>query len=85
MEQRLILPCLLVLLLSSCTIFGQFEDTVEQTRGLNAEAKIKGLYTKQLIEVPAPAIKPIVAVYSNSFTDQTGQRASNSELWKGSG
>ena len=80
MEQRLILPCLLVLLLSSCTIFGQFEDTVEQTRGLNAEAKIKGLYTKQLIEVPAPAIKPIVAVYSNSFTDQTGQRASNSEF-----
>jgi len=80
MALRLILPCLLVLLLSNCVAFDQFDNTYEQRYKINSTAKVNELHLKELIDVAAPVVRPIVAVYANSFTDQTGQRASNSEF-----
>ena len=74
--------CILVAvaLLSSCSIFDQFEDTYEQRFKANDVVKIEDLHSKELALVNKPMIQPIVAVYPTSFTDQTGQRKSNSEF-----
>ena len=80
MALRLTLPCLLVLLLSNCVAFDQFDDTYEQRYKINNTAKVNELHLKELVNAPIPKIKPIVAVYGSSFTDQTGQRASNSQF-----
>tara|TARA_R110000744_G_scaffold373489_1_gene485681 strand:+ start:37 stop:852 length:816 start_codon:yes stop_codon:yes gene_type:complete len=69
-----------VLLLSSCSIFNQFEDTVELRYKASDIVKIGQLQSAELLHVKPPTIKPIVAVYPTSFTDQTGQRKSNSEF-----
>ena len=69
-----------VLLLSSCSIFNQFEDTVELRYKASDVVKIDQLQSIELLNVVSPTIKPIVAVYPTSFTDQTGQRKSNSEF-----
>tara|TARA_A100001201_G_scaffold121680_2_gene105383 strand:- start:825 stop:1697 length:873 start_codon:yes stop_codon:yes gene_type:complete len=69
----------LVLLLSSCSIFDQFEDTYEQ-RFSKDIATIQDLQSAELKNVPIPVVSPVVAVYPTSFTDQTGQRKSNSEF-----
>jgi curli production assembly/transport component CsgG len=69
----------LVLLLSSCSIFDQFEDTYEQ-RFSKDIARIQDLQSAELKNVPIPVVSPVVAVYPTSFTDQTGQRKSNSEF-----
>ena len=73
------LSYLLVLLLSSCSIFDQFEDTYEQ-RFSKDIATIQDLQSAELKNVPIPVVSPVVAVYPTSFTDQTGQRKSNSEF-----
>tara|TARA_R110000744_G_scaffold4206_2_gene15311 strand:- start:777 stop:1565 length:789 start_codon:yes stop_codon:yes gene_type:complete len=70
----------LVLLLSNCVAFDQFDDTYEQRYKINNTAKVNELHLKELVNAPIPKIKPIVAVYGSSFTDQTGQRASNSQF-----
>ena len=80
METRQKLLCLSVLLLSSCSIFDQFEDTYEQRFSANNVVKITDLENKELLNVNKPTIKPVVAVYPTAFTDQTGQRKSNSEF-----
>jgi curli production assembly/transport component CsgG len=80
MEQSLILRFLLVASLSSCSIFDQFEDTYEQRFKAHDIVKIEELHSKELALVNKPMIQPIVAVYPTSFTDQTGQRKSNSEF-----
>ena len=67
------------LLLSSCSLFDQFEDTHEQ-RLLKDVATIHDLQSVELKNVPIPEVSPVVAVYPTSFTDQTGQRKSNSEF-----
>ena len=77
-RQRLLYP--LVLLLSSCSIFDQFEDTYDQRFSANDVVKISQLQSKDLVSVKAPTIRPVVAVYPSSFTDQTGQRKSNSSF-----
>tara|TARA_R100001460_G_scaffold27173_2_gene54809 strand:- start:2265 stop:3137 length:873 start_codon:yes stop_codon:yes gene_type:complete len=69
----------LVLLLSSCSIFDQLEDTYEQ-RFSEDVATIQDLQSAELKNVPLPKISPVVAVYPTSFLDQTGQRKSNSEF-----
>ena len=69
----------MVLLLSSCSIFDQFEDTYEQ-RFSKDVAKIQDLQSAELKNVSIPEVSPVVAVYPTSFTDQTGQRKSNSEF-----
>ena len=77
-RQRLLYP--LVLLLSSCSIFDQFEDTYDQRFSANDVVKISQLQSKDLGSVKAPTVRPVVAVYPSSFTDQTGQRKSNSSF-----
>ena len=71
---------LLVLLLSSCSIFDQYEDTYEQRFSSNNVVSIQDLQYKELKNVPIPEVSPVVAVYPAAFTDQTGQRKSNSEF-----
>ena len=71
---------LLVLLLSSCSIFDQYEDTYEQRYSSNNVVSIQDLQSKELKNVPIPEVSPVVAVYPTAFTDQTGQRKSNSEF-----
>jgi len=71
---------LLVLLLSSCSIFDQYEDTYEQRFTTNNVVSIQDLQSKELKNVPIPEVSPVVAVYPTAFTDQTGQRKSNSEF-----
>ena len=75
-----ILQFLLVLLLSSCSIFDQFEDTYEQRFKAHDVVRIDELHSKELANVKKPIVQPIVAVYPSAFTDQTGQRKSNSEF-----
>ena len=79
MVQSLKYLYLLVLLLSSCSIFDQLEDTYEQ-RFSEDVATIQDLQSAELKNVPLPKISPVVAVYPTSFLDQTGQRKSNSEV-----
>jgi len=80
MEQLLKLRFLSVLLLSSCSIFNQFEDTYEQRFKSKDVVQISKLQSIELANVLKPVIKPVVAVYPTAFTDQTGQRKSNSEF-----
>tara|TARA_X000001388_G_scaffold41124_1_gene28943 strand:- start:3555 stop:4376 length:822 start_codon:yes stop_codon:yes gene_type:complete len=70
----------LVLLLSSCSIFDQYEDTYEQRFQQHNIVSIQELQSDKLKNVPIPKVRPVVAVYPLAFTDQTGQRKSNSEF-----
>ena len=70
---------LLALLLSSCSTLDQIEDTYEQRYSKDI-AQIQDLQSPELKNVPIPQVSPVVAVYPMSFTDQTGQRKSNSEF-----
>ena len=79
---RLKFLCLLALLLSSCAIHEVIQDTEKQrykSKG-TTEATIYDLQSKALLKVLPPKTMPVVAVYGNAFTDQTGQRKSNSEF-----
>ncbi len=80
MEQLLKFRYLLVLFCSSCSIFDQFEDTYEHRFQKYNVVNISELQSKELANVLKPEIKPVVAVYPTAFTDQTGQRKSNSEF-----
>ena len=80
MEQSLKLRYLLVLLLSSCSIFDQFEDTQNQRFKAKNVVSIQELQSSELKYVPIPKVSPVVAVYPSAFSDQTGQRKSNSEF-----
>ena len=80
METSPRLLCLLVLLLSSCSIFDQFEDTYEQRFKQHNIVSIQELQSDKLKNAPIPKVRPVVAVYPLAFTDQTGQRKSNSEF-----
>ena len=79
MEQSPLSLFLLALLLSSCSTLDQIEDTYEQ-RFSKDVAKIQDIQSQELKNVPIPQVSPVVAVYPMSFTDQTGQRKSNSEF-----
>jgi len=80
MAQLQKLQYLLVLLLSSCSIFDQYEDTYEQRYSSNNVVSIQDLQSQDLKNAPIPEVSPVVAVYPTAFTDQTGQRKSNSEF-----
>ena len=71
---------LLVLLLSSCSIFDQLEDTYEHRFQAHNVVTIQDLQSPVLRSVEIPEVSPVVAVYPTAFTDQTGQRKSNSEF-----
>ena len=80
MVQSRLLQFLLVLSLSSCSIFDQYADTYEQRFKAHDVVKINELQSKYLLNVQTPIVSPVVAVYPSAFTDQTGQRKSNSEF-----
>jgi len=80
MAQLQKLPYLSVLLLSSCSLFYQLEDTYEQRFADKDVVTIQDLQSVDLKNVPLPQVSPVVAVYPTAFTDQTGQRKSNSEF-----
>ena len=73
------LLCLSVLLLSSCAslLFDPIENTIAPAKKIEA-ASIDELVVTDLADVRTPTRKPTIAVYGNAFTDQTGQRLSNS-------
>ena len=69
-------------LLSSCSTLNVWDDTYAErfpSKNLN-QAKTVPIYTQELQNIQAPVAKPVVAVYPTAFTDQTGQRKSNSEF-----
>ena len=67
-----------VLLLSSCAlIVDPLDNGLPPIRSIDS-AEVGILLTK-LSEAPIPIRKPVVAVYPNSFKDDTGQRRSNSQ------
>ena len=69
---------LLVPLLSNCAlIVDPLDNGVPPVRSIES-AEVGALLTN-LAEVSVPVRKPIVAVYPNSFKDNTGQRRSNSQ------
>ena len=69
---------LLVLSLSNCAlIVDPLDNGVPPVRSIES-AEVGALLTN-LAEVSVPVRKPIVAVYPNSFKDNTGQRRSNSQ------
>jgi curli production assembly/transport component CsgG len=70
----------LVASLSSCSIFDQYADTYEQRFKAHDVVRIDELQSKYLLDVKPPLVSPVVAVYPSAFTDQTGQRKSNSEF-----
>jgi len=70
----------LVLFCSSCSIFDQYEDTYEQRFKAHDIVHISQLQSEYLLNAKKPIVKPVVAVYPSAFTDQTGQRKSNSEF-----
>ena len=75
---RLILLCLSGILLSSCT--PRYTALLEEG-GIPyiviEKASILDLQNQELKNVPPAKRKPVVAIYPNSFLDQTGQRKSN--------
>ncbi|MDB4724186.1 hypothetical protein OAF71_00180 [bacterium] len=66
--------------LSSCSIFDQYADTYEQRFKAHDVVRIDELQSKYLLNAIPPVVSPVVAVYPSAFTDQTGQRKSNSEF-----
>jgi len=71
----------LVLLLSSCSTISVIDDT-RQLRfdSQKKDTNIFSLQSEDLSNIKPPISKPVVAVYPTAFTDQTGQRKSNSEF-----
>ena len=67
---------LLAIFLSSCSI-NPIDENLRQGKSL---PNILQIQSQDLLEVAEPKIPIVVAVYPNSFTDQTGQRKSNSEF-----
>ena len=80
MAQSRLLQFLLVASLSSCSIFDQYADTYEQRFKAHDAVQIDELQSQYLRDVDTPTVSPVVAVYPTAFTDQTGQRKSNSEF-----
>ncbi len=77
METPLRSLCLLGILLSSCTNWSILNNYIPPV-SLTKQAEVGTLINKELANIGKPFIKPTIAVYPTSFTDQTGQRRSNS-------
>jgi curli production assembly/transport component CsgG len=67
---------LLAIFLSSCSL-APVDTNLQKGKTLPSILQIQ---SKELFNVSQPKIPIVVAVYPNSFTDQTGQRKSNSEF-----
>ena len=77
METRQRLLCLLGIFLSSCTNWSILDNYIPPV-SLTKQAEVGTLINKELAEIGEPFVKPTIAIYPTSFTDQTGQRRSNS-------
>ena len=76
-QQRLLY--LSVLLLSSCAlIIPPLDNGIPPIREIEP-AQINSLFVQELKDIGPPVKKPVVAVYGQSFQDNTGQRRSNSQ------
>ena len=68
-----------VLLLSSCAlIIPPLDNGIPPIREIEP-AQINSLFVQELKDIGPPVKKPVVAVYGQSFQDNTGQRRSNSQ------
>ncbi len=68
--------------LSSCSLL-EIDDATSPYRfaaNNDEEVQILDLQSQELLNAPPPSIRPVVAVYPTAFTDQTGQRKSNSSF-----
>ena len=78
---RLLLLFLLVVLLSSCA--PRYTSLLEEG-GIPylviEKASVRDLQNEELFNIQPAKRKPVVAIYPNSFTDQTGQRKSNGQF-----
>ena len=77
METQLKSLCLSVIFLSSCTNWSILNNYIPPV-SLTKQSEVGTLINKDLANIGKPFIKPTIAVYPTSFTDQTGQRRSNS-------
>jgi len=79
MEMSQKLACLSAVLLSSCAlIIDPLENNLPPFQHIE-EAQIDSLVLAELADIKSSQKnKPIVAIYAGGFTDQTGQRRSNS-------
>ena len=68
--------CLLAIFLSSCSL-APVDTTIQRGKTLPTILQIQ---SEELLDIAQPKTPIVVAVYPNSFTDQTGQRKSNSEF-----
>ncbi len=67
----------MVILLSSCATF---EKTALENIPSAKRPVVNTLIVEELWDCPPPRQKPVVAVYSGTFKDDTGQRRSNSNF-----
>ena len=74
-EMKRLLLCLSVILASSCSTLDNFIPPFTATQ----MPEVGSLINQELATIGLPRARPSVAVYANSFTDQTGQRRSNSQ------
>ena len=77
METLQKLLCLSVIFLSSCANWSILNNYAPPVT-LQKQSEVGYLINQELADIGKPFIKPTVAVYPTSFTDQTGQRRSNS-------
>ena len=83
MKQAVLLQflCLSVILLSSCA--PRYSSLLKEG-GIPyiviEQASVLDLQSEELKNIPAAKSKPVVAIYPNSFKDQTGQRKSNGQF-----
>jgi len=66
-----------VILLSSCANWSILDNYALPVT-LQKQASVGTLINQELANIQKPFVKPTIAVYPTSFTDQTGQRRSNS-------
>jgi curli production assembly/transport component CsgG len=74
--KRLLLLSLSIVLLSSCVVLDP-SRTIDNLK-ITKLPEVAQVINTELWKLKEPKTKPVVAVYGNSFTDQTGQRRSNS-------
>ena len=76
---QLISLCLLVTLLSSCASKNVLEGSGVPHIVIKSSS-ILDLQSEELKNIPPAKRKPVIAIYPNSFKDQTGQRRSNGQF-----
>lgn len=64
-----------ILVFSGCSTLNNYIPPVTTTE----QSTVNYLINNELLNFPKPRARPSVAVYPDSFTDQTGQRRSNSQ------